>query len=669
MMMSLLTDIVIIFGLSSLVLLICHRVHIPPVVGFLLTGILAGPHGLGAVTGVHEVEVMAEIGVVLLLFTIGLEFSLDHLSSLKKYALLGGSIQVVITILAVWGILTQMGLPLEQAIFLGLLISLSSTAIVLKVLQDRAEINMAHGQVVLAILIFQDIIIVPMMLFTPFLAGNTGNVTEDLILLLVKGIGTVAFVLISARYLAPFLLYQIAQTRSRELFVLAVVLICLAVAWLTSFIGLSLALGAFLAGLIISESEYSHQAMSHILPFRDIFTSFFFISIGMLLDTSILIEQPGAVVLLTLGVLVIKALIAGMATLASGGALRVSVLTGLALCQVGEFSFILSKTGLEYNLLTDATYQLFLAVCIVSMTLSPFIISLSSYVADQVVRLPIPLRFKASFAQGAVQVDGMPESYVDNHLIIVGYGINGRNVARAARIAMVPYVVIEMNPETVRVERERGEPIMYGDASREAVLEAARIDRAHILVAAVADAAATRAVTAEARRLNPNIHIIARTRFVREVEPLYQLGANEVIPEEFETSVEIFTRVLVKYGISITDIESFISEVRSDGYGLFRNMASLSGSEQDLKFFLPDLEISAVELEADSPFIGQTLAETDMRAAYQVTVVSIQRDDAAISNPDGNEMLQVGDTLVLMGKLDAIRKVALQCTGRSHSDE
>lgn len=258
-------------------------------------------------------------------------------------------------------------------------------------------------------------------------------------------------------------------------------------------------------------------------------------------------------------------------------------------------------------------------------------------------------------------MDGIPETYVDNHLIIVGYGVNGRNVARAARIAMIPYVVAEMNPETVRIELKHDEPFIYGDASREAVLEAAHVKRARILVSAVADAAATRGIIAEARRLNPSIHIIARTRFVREVEPLFQLGANEVIPEEFETSVEIFTRVLVKYGVSLNDIRSFIAEVRSDGYGLFRNVIALPESERDLKFYLPDIEISAVLLESTSLFVGKSLAETRMRVKYGVTIVSIQRGEQTISNPDGNVTLIADDVLVLMGKIEAIQKVAGLC--------
>ncbi len=279
-----LNDIVIIFGLAIAVLFICHRLRVPAVVGFILTGIFVGPYGLGLVKALHEVEMFAEVGVVLLLFTIGIEFSLERLLQIKKSVLVGGSLQVLLTFLATWFIARQFGQSSGEAVFIGFLVALSSTAIVLKLIQERAEVDTPHGRTTLGILIFQDIIIVPMILVTPILAGATGNVWETLFFLLAKGIGIIVLVMVSARWIVPQVLYQIARTRNQELFLLSVIVICLGIAWLTSRVGLSLALGAFLAGLIISESEYSHQALGNILPFRDVFTTFFFVSIGMMLD-------------------------------------------------------------------------------------------------------------------------------------------------------------------------------------------------------------------------------------------------------------------------------------------------------------------------------------------------------------------------------------------------
>jgi CPA2 family monovalent cation:H+ antiporter-2 len=536
-------------------------------VGFLLTGILIGPHGLRLIGAVHEVEMLAEIGIVLLLFTIGIEFSFGHLLRIKKSVLLGGSLQVVLTLLAGYYIARYFDQSLGEALFIGFLVALSSTAIVLKLIQDRAEMDSPHGRTAFAILIFQDVIIVAMILFTPLLAGATGNSGKSLLMIAAKGAGIILLVLASAKWLVPQVLYQVARTRSRELFLLSIFAICLAIVWLTASAGLSLALGAFLAGLIISESEYSHQALGNIIPFRDVFTSFFFVSIGMLLNLTFLFQQPGLVVLIAVGVMIFKAFIAGFTTLLLGFPLRTAVFVGFALSQVGEFSFILSKTGIDYGLLSGKSYQLFLTVSVLTMAATPFVMSLSPRLANFLLRLPLPMRLKTGWLVKA----GMDEAkgeHLSGHLIIVGFGVNGRNVARAARAAGIPYVIIEMNPETVRKEKSRNEPIYYGDAIHEAVMKQAKIETARVLVVAISDAAATRQITYLARRLNRSIHIIARTRFVSEMAPLHELGADEVIPEEFETSIEIFTRALKKYLVSQKDIETLIAEMRAGDYKL-----------------------------------------------------------------------------------------------------
>lgn len=658
MEISLLREITIIFGLSIAVLFICHRFRVPAIVGFLLTGILAGPHGFGLIKAVHEVEILAEIGVVLLLFTIGIEFSLKDLLKIRRSVLLGGTLQVLLTISAIFLIARLIGLTSGESFFMGFLISLSSTAIVLKLLQERAEIDSPHGRTALGILIFQDIIIVPMMLLTPLLAGAMENIGKSLLVLMAKGIGVIILVLISAQWVVPQVLYQIARTRSRELFLLSIVVICLAVAWLTSSIGLSLALGAFLAGLTISESEYSHQALSNVLPFRDVFTSFFFISIGMLLNISFLLEQPVLVILITLGVLALKTVTASFGVVFLGSPLRIAILAGLALSQVGEFSFILSKVGVGYGLLGGDTYQLFLDVSILSMAATPFIIALSPRLSDLTSELPLLRELKSGlYPMPGIDVSNKKDTLRD-HLIIIGYGVNGRNVARAARAAGIPYIIIEMNPETVRSEKARGEPIYYGDAIQEAVLEHAGIKGARVVVIAISDPAATRQITAISRRLNPKVHIIARTRFLQEVEPLHELGADEVIPEEFETSVEIFTRVLTKYLIPRDEIEKFIAEVRSDSYEMFRSPSIPPAYFSDLKLHIPDIEISTFRVNEKSPIVGESLAQIGLRNKYGVTLLAIRRDSHILSNPDGNTQLCADDVIVVLGAPDKIAEVA-----------
>ncbi len=438
MEIPLLNDIVIIFGLSIAVLFICHRLRVPTVVGFLLTGIFVGPYGLGLIKAIYEVEIFAEVGVVLLLFTIGIEFSLERLLQIRKSVLMGGSLQVLLTLLAALFIAKQLGQAHGEAVFIGFLAALSSTVIVLKLIQERSEVNSPHGRTTLGILIFQDIIIVPMILVTPLLAGAAGNLGESFIVLLAEGIGIILLVIVSARWIVPRVLYQIARTRNHELFLLSVVVICFGVAWLTSKAGLSLALGAFLAGLIISESEYSHQALGNILPFRDIFTTFFFVSIGMMLDVGFLFQQPGFIVLIALSVLVLKAIIAGFVTILLGFPLRTGILVGLALGQIGEFSFILSRAGVEHGLLAGNIYQMFLAVSILSMAMTPFIITLAPRIADIILRLPLPKRLISGFYP-VTETKAVDRK---DHLIIIGFGVNGRNIARAARVAGIPYLGI-----------------------------------------------------------------------------------------------------------------------------------------------------------------------------------------------------------------------------------
>ncbi len=359
---SLLKDVLIIFAVSIFVIFIFNKFRIPSILGFLLTGILIGPNGFQLISAVHDVEVLAEIGVILLLFTIGIEFSLENMIKIGKSILVGGSVQVTLTIAIITLIAYQIGNPLNESVFIGFLIALSSTAIVLKLIQEKGEIYSAHGRTSLAILIFQDIIIVPLILITPMLAGQGTGESGSYLWILAKFIGITAIVIIGAKYLVPTILYQITKTQNRELFLLSIIVIAFAVAFLTYSIGLSLALGAFLAGLMVSESKYSQHALGSIVPFLDVFTSFFFVSIGMLMDINFFLNNPVRILLFTTLVLSVKTFLASFATFILGFPLRTSIIVGFTLSQVGEFSFILSKIGINSGILSEENYQLFLNV-------------------------------------------------------------------------------------------------------------------------------------------------------------------------------------------------------------------------------------------------------------------------------------------------------------------
>jgi len=651
MQIPILVDVLVLLAVSLGVLYLSHQVRLPAILGFLLTGVLLGPHGLAVVRSVHEVEQLAEVGVILVLFTIGLEFSLADLLRMRRAALLGGTLQVFGVMAVAFAVLTGAGLRPREALFLGMIASLSSTAVVLRLLQQRAEVDAPHGQTSVAILVYQDLMIVPMMLLIPVLAGEGGGIGAALGGFAAKAAGILVMVFVLARFVVPRLLAKVVETRSRDMFLLAVVTTCLVVAWMGSEAGLSLALGAFLAGLIVSESEYSHQALSDVLPFRDLFSSFFFISIGMLLNVCLAVAGPLVLGALAVGVLLLKALVAGGAVLALGLSLRTAVITGLALSQVGEFSFILAGSGVAQGIMSQEHYQWFLVAAVASIGVTPFLIALAPRLADALDRLPLPARLKA----GALRdVEPHAEETLEDHVVVVGFGVNGSNVARAARVAGIPLVAIEMNPAVVQEQRSLGVHIHYGDASQAAVLEHAGVQRARVCVVALSDAAATRRVVALTHAMNPACHIIARTRYLREMEPLQAAGAHLVIPEELETSLEIVARVLASYLVPRRDIEGFLSEVRAGGYEMLRTAHGTGPTMADLQLTLSEMEVSTLSVDEGSAVAGHRLDETDLRKLYGITVIAVRRGDEVLSNPGGDTVIEPGDALIVLGLSDEV---------------
>lgn len=660
MEITILNDVIIIFGLSIVVLFLFHKLKLPPIIGFLLTGILAGPFGLELVNSVHEVEILAEIGILLLLFTIGIEFSFQKMLSLRKSVLLGGTIQVVGTIVVILILANTFASSTGEAVFIGFLVALSSTAIVLKLYTERGEIDSPHGRTLLAMLIFQDIIVVPMMLLVPILAGKGGNLFVSIGLLLLKGALVVVCIYIATKYIVPYVLHQIAATRLREMFLLTIFVTCFGIVWLTASLGLSLALGAFLAGLIISESEYSHQAISNILPFRDAFTSLFFVSIGMLLDFNYLFDNILIVVAITLAIVILKTIIAGTAALSLGFPLRTAVIVGFGLGQVGEFSFILAKTGMDFGFLSGDLYQMFLAISIITMAATPFLIKLSPKLADMTRNLPLPKRFTKEYN---IQ-DTIDTKLLSDHVIIIGYGITGRNISKAAKTADIPYIIIEMNPDTVAAEKAKGEPIFYGDAAYEEVLNHAKVSTARVVVVAINDPASARGIVRNVKEMNPNAYTIVRTRYLNEMEGLYRLNADEVIPEEFETSVEIFTRVMNKYLVPQNEIQRFIDGIRTSGYEMFRSMPG-AHKFPGIKIHFPDHELCSLIVDKNSNVSGKTLAEIDLRRKHGVTILAINRGGEMISNPAGDTTLHPEDNLYVLAKHEKYPELASIFSGRS----
>ena len=652
--LSFLRDFVIIFSAAVSINFLFYRLRIAPIVGYLMAGVLLGPSMFGVVNDTGMIEGLADVGVILLLFLIGIEFSIEELTSINSKVFLGGFIQVFLTAAVVLLISLSFGVSFAKGIFIGLLVAMSSTAIVFKLLSDRGEMDSPQGRISAGILIFQDLSVVGIVLVLPMLAGGSGFSAFNLLSSVFWAFAVMGLVIVVSRFVVPLILDNIVKTHSRELFLISIVLICIGTAWLTSLVGLSLALGAFLAGLVISESQYGQQAFSEILPLKDIFVILFFVSIGMLLDVNSVIRNPLYVFLGVITIFAIKFIIGMLVPVVLGYPLRIGILVGLALSQIGEFSFVLAKEGINFGLLSGDDYQVFLASAIITMVFTPFMIQGSSRFSEYFERLPLSKSLKL----GRFHEEVTRRQELKNHVIIVGFGLNGRNVSRVLSASGIPFIVLEMNPETVRFEKKKGVPIFYGDASKEALLEHVNIEAALSVVIAISDASATRRIVELARRLNPSVYIIARTRYTKEVTPLFSLGANDVIPEEFETSIEIISRVLHRYFIPVNEIEKHINEVRKGGYEIFRNVEQKYSVFPELKQHLPDIDIETFRIEEGSTLAGKTLAEVSLRKNHGVTVLAIKRGKETITNPTGDIRLDALDIVVLIGKRESINKVS-----------
>jgi CPA2 family monovalent cation:H+ antiporter-2 len=662
MAVSLLANVDVILGFAVLILTIFYRFEIPPVLGFLVTGILIGPYGLGILNGGQNVGLNADLGVIFLLFTIGVDLSLKELWKMKKTLMLGGTLQILLTTAVVLVVCSALGFSPATSAFIGFLISLSSTAIVLKVLQERNEVYTPHGKTSLAILIFQDLAIVPLILITPLLAGSSVSFEGSFSTVFLKGSLIILVFILSAKFLVPKIFYYVGRTGNKELFLVSVVFICLSAAIFTSSIGLSLALGAFLAGIVISGSQYSQQAMGNIVPLRDMFMSFFFVSIGMLLDIGYLREHLFVLILAAIVLMILKSISSAATTFLLGCPLRTTVLTGLALSQVGEFSFVLSRLGLEYSLLTEETYQAFLAVSIITMGVTPFVINASYKPADFLVKKVSCAAFGMKFVNGLYS-DSLDEEIVEpeikDHLIIVGFGFLGKTISNAAKSAGIPYVIVDENPDIVKEEKMKGERIYYGDATFGAVLEHAGIKNARVLITGISDAAATRKIVEIAKELNPNICVIAKVRDLQEMKHLNALGADEIIPEEYETSVEIFVRLLEKYLVPRETIEKLVNDVRANGYRMLRKLSVDTGIDTgfSIKDGLPGVDIQVLKVGRSSNFDGKTLEDLEFRKKHGVTVLSVRRGSDIIYTPEGNFLLKAKDACILLGKPEDLYSV------------
>ncbi len=639
-----LSEAVAVLAAAVTVVLLSARLRIPPVVGFLISGVLIGPSGLALVPETHEVEVFAEIGVVLLLFVIGLQLSSTEMRTLGRSFLIGGTLQWALTTGLTMGIVIGFGLPPANALFIGFVLSLSSTAVVLKEYQERRETTTPQGRVVLGVLLFQDLLIVPMIALTPVLAGSIEASASSLALRFGGGLAAVALVFFAGRVLIRRLTRMIAGTRVRELFVLGALTTCLAMAWFTARLEFSLALGAFLAGVLVAETEYSHQVIADIGPFRDLFASVFFVSIGMLVDLRFALASlpllVGLALLLALG----KALVAVMALKLAGFTMRIALICGIGLAQIGEFSFVLMEVGRANGLLQGERFQILLVAAVLTVAMTPVLVRAAPVVSARVAALAgLPSRDK----------DASSDQASSAHVVVVGYGMNGSLLARILGETHIPHLVVELDPEAERRARGEGVPVLFGDAAQKEILERAGVEQAKMIVFAISDFTAVSRALKAVRELSPNVEILVRTSKFREIEALRAAGANQVVAEEFESAIEIFTRVLTAYHVPRNVIRAETRVLRGEAYETLRS-APLG---QAFEAALEALEAGTTDIyriASGGRAADRTLGELDLRRQTGAGVIAVVRGEQSHPNPPSDLRLEAGDCLVLVGAHEEI---------------
>lgn len=643
-------NLLIALSLAIPITYLLYRLHFPTLVGFILTGLIIGPSALSLIKEFQTLESLAEIGIIFLMFLLGLEFTLKKFISYKKEVFLAGFLQVILTTISMTIISSSLlSVGAAKGIFYGILIAFSSTAVVLKILLERGELNTPYGRYIFGILIFQDLSVIVVMLALPMLSAQSFSFSVIGITLL-KSLILLSLIFFIGIKIIPILFYQIAKTRIRELFLISIFVISLGLAFFSYKLGLSMALGAFVAGMIISESELVYQTMAEVKPFKDFFLAFFFIVIGALFNYQMLFDHFLMVLAGFALVLLVKFAVVLVVVLLISKHLRNAFLSGLYLFQIGEFSFVLALEGKKFNLMPDHFYQIFIAISILTLLFTPFLISLAYRFADALLLQVSPEKF------ALISRRRKEEDVFKVNTLVVGFGVCGRNVALGLKLLKIPYIVLEINPSTVRHYRKKKEPIYFGDASHPEILKKFGIEKAKVLVVAIGDSFAARRIIKVAKTLNPHIYIIARSQFVAEIEELLELGADEVISEEFEASLELFVKVLEYHQVPKNEINHLVEQLRSEHYEALRkeDLSKLAQTipEEWWKLF----KVQTFMIKEKSPLIGLTLGNLNLRANTGATAIAIQRRDSLIPNPSGETVLQEGDIIMLIGDEKSINK-------------
>lgn len=649
---ALLGQIALIVVVGVVVTVVVGRLRLPTVTGLLLSGALIGPHALGLVSDVHAIEQIAEVGVVLLLFMIGLEFSLDRLRHIFGRVAIGGLLQVFGTIAVVVVVALLLGQPLGTAVFYGFVFALSSTAIVLKMLSERQELDAPHGRFIVAALILQDLLIVPMVLLVPFLGRGaaSGANFAGVALALGKAVVVVVGVLLAAKLVAPRAMQWVAALRSRDVFILAVLSVCIGTAWVTSLMGLSLALGAFLGGVVVAGTEYRHRAIGELIPLRDAFVSIFFVSLGMLFDARVLLEKPWVVLLCLSGFIFVKGIIATGAALVMQFPPRAAWLAGVGLAQFGEFAFVLVQVATAGGVVKSEDVAPLLTAGIISMVLTPLFVHRAPHIsAGERILVPLARLLRAR------TLEERPPPALEDHIVVVGYGLAGRLLASSLREIRMRHVILDLNVRNVREGRARKDPVYYADGTSEAALEHAHVRQARAVIVLINDPHALFRVVDTARRVAPEVPVFVRTRYLADRGQLFEVGATDVVAEEVESAVEVLARVLRELDVPRNIIDAEVDGARARTQHTARTLklprAALGSYEH-----LARLKVESVLIPEDSPVVGRSLRELDLRRRTGALVVAIRRGEDYVSHPSAGAPLRANDVAYLVGDAGEVRR-------------
>jgi K+:H+ antiporter len=651
--------LVVLLAVACGVMLLVTRLRLPAVIGYLFSGVLLGPHVLGRLEAGEAVSSLAEIGVLLLMFTLGLEFDTRYFLRIRKVALVGGLLQILLTLVAavIAGLL--LGWPPRTSVVLGCVVALSSTAIVLKTLMQQGTLDALPGRLTIAILILQDLSVVPMMILLPIHGGSVTEVSLNVVSALARAALLLAITFILSRQVMPRFLQLMASGRSQELFLLVTLSICLTMAYVSHRLGVSYALGAFLAGLILGGTEYAHQMTADVVPFRDVFSGVFFVTMGMLLDPTFVLSYWPTVVVVVGIILIGKTIIAAAAVSGFGFPLPVSLQVGFNLAQVGEFSFLIALMGVREKLISPDAYRVAIAASVISMFLAPIVIQLSPRLSSILARTTggvLPIWHRLALAHAGVDLQPA-EPGLSGHVVILGYGTVGRTLGDILMANGIPFLALEIDPTLVREARRRGHPVHYGDASSEELLRYVGIDRARLLAVTLPDLVMERAVIRRARKMHAELFILARGRRGTEDEQLYLDGADEVIHETFEVGIEFIARILRRLHLPKQEVERQIGRVRSGRYEIFRRQDFIPPSLGEVRRALDTLRVEFLEIPPGSPLVGRSLRDAGIREATGALVLAVVRGGSTIHSPDAWFILQEKDTILVSGAIEQVARV------------